>query len=119
MPQTVFSLLGVLLTVGVVLFLAYWCTKLIAKRGLPGWPQPGSPAGEMRLLWQQNVGKGERLVLLQVHGRCLLLGVTAGGITLLDELEKEEAAQWLQKQPDQPQAPSFAQVLRSNFGKKK
>ena len=35
MGGNIFSLLGMLLTVAVVLALAYWCTKLIGQRGIP------------------------------------------------------------------------------------
>lgn len=124
MPQGVLSLLGMLLTIGVVLVLAYWCTRLIARRGLPGLgglPRLGSRAAEnMALLWQQNVGKNERLVLVRVHSRCLLLGVTAGGIQVLTELSQEEAKSWLEGSPPAgEQPPSFAQVLKGSFPKRK
>lgn len=118
MPQGVLSLLGMLLTVGVVLALAYWCTRLIAGRGLPGMARGGSPEG-LRVLWQQQMGKNERLVLLRVHSRCLLLGITGGSIQVLAELTGEEAAQWLEKPPQGPTGPSFSQVLRNSFPKKK
>ena len=115
------SLLGMLLVVGIVLVLAYLCTRLIARRGLPGLPRAGSGAAEnMGLLWQQGVGKEERLVLVRVHSRCLLLGVTPHQITVLLELSEEEAGVWLAKAPPSgPSAPSFAQVLRENFPMKK
>ena len=45
--------------------------------------------------------------------------MTGGGITVLTELEEEEAAEWLQKQERVTEAPSFLEVLRSNLPKKK
>lgn len=120
MPEGVLSLLGMLLTVGVVLVLAYWCTKLIAGRGIPGLARSGSGSENMCLLWQLHIGKNERLVLLRVHSRCLLLGVTGGGIQLLAELTEDEAAQWLEKPPVAGESlPSFSQVLKGSFLKKK
>lgn len=119
MPQGVLSLLGMLLVVVLVLVLAYFSTRLIARQGLPGLPRV-SAQGRITLLWQQNVGKNERLVLVQVHSRCLLLGVTASGIQVLTELSEEEARQWQQKaSPPGPEGPGFAQILRSYFPKKK
>ena len=117
MPQGVLSLLGMLLTIGVVLVLAYWCTRLIARRGLlglPGFPRSGEKAHEnMALLWQRNVGKNERLVLVRV-------GVTGGSIQVLTELSQEEANQWLEGQPPGgDSAPSFAQILKGSFPSKK
>ena len=120
MPQGVLSLLGMLLVIGAVLALAYWCTRFIGRQGLPGMPRTGSQAAEnMALLWQHNVGKNERLVLVRVHSRCLLLGVTGGSIRVLTELSEEEAKEWLAQAPPEGSAPNFAQVLRANFPKKK
>jgi len=36
------------------------------------------------------LGQREQVVIVEVAGRCLLLGVTAGGITLLTELDQNE-----------------------------
>lgn len=113
------SLIGMLLTVVIVLVLAYWVTRLVAQKGMPGWA--GSPAGgeKLRVLWQLSLGKSERLVLVQLDRRCLLLGVTSGGISVLTELTEEEAAAWLQKKGEAPQPPSFLDILRENLPKKK
>ena len=119
MPQGVLSLLGMLLVIGVVLALAYWCTRLIGRQGIPGMPRSGGQAGNMALLWQHNVGRNERLVLVRVHSRCLLLGVTGASIQVLTELSEEEAKLWLEEGPPESVMPNFAQVLRANFPKKK
>ena len=121
MPQEALSLLGMLVVVALVLALAYFTTRLLARQGMPGLPRAGMPiAGKITLLWQQNVGKNERLVLERVHSRCLLLGVTAAGIQVLTELTEEEASQWQPKSPPPGgEGPGFAQVLRSYFPKKK
>ncbi len=119
LDRNAFSLIGMLVTVILILFLAYWVTKFIGQRGLPGWARGIQGQSELQILWQLSLGKGERLVLVRLHRRCLLLGVTGGGITVLTELEEEEAAEWLQKQERVTEAPSFLEVLRSNLPKKK
>ncbi len=120
MGGSVLSLLGMLLTVAAVLALAYWCTKLIGRHGMPGWAKGTNPAGGgLALLWQVNLGKNERLVLVRVEKRCLLLGVTGGGVSVLTELTEEEAKPWLQKLEPSGNAPSFVDILRENFPKKK
>ena len=115
----VLSLLGMLLTVIAVLALAYWCTRWIGQRGMPGWARGAAGGEKLQLLWQVSLGKGERLVLVRVHERCLLLGVTGGGISVLTELTEQEAAGWLQKTGDPPQASSFLEILRENLPKRK
>lgn len=119
LDRNVFSLIGMLITVILILLLAYWVTRFIGQRGLPGWARGMQNSGELQLIWQLSLGKGERLVLVRVHERCLLLGVSGGGITVLTELTQDEAAVWLQKQGEAPQAPSFLEILRDNLPKKK
>lgn len=117
LDRNVFSLLGMLVTVILILLLAYWVTRFIGQKGL--WAGGGQNGGEMQVLWQLSLGKGERLVLVRLHKRCLLLGVSGGGITVLTELTEEEAALWLRKQGEAPQAPSFLEILRENLPKRK
>ena len=119
MGGNILSLVGMLLTVVLVLALAYWCTKLIGRRGLPGWAAGAGGGERIQILWQASLGKSERLVLVRLNERCLLLGVTGGGINVLTELTDEEAADWLQKKGDPPQAPSFLEILRENLPKRK
>ena len=119
MGDNILSLLGMLLTVAAVLALAYWCTKLIGRRGMPGWARGLNGADKLQLLWQVSVGRNERLVLVRLGSRCLLLGVTGGGVSLITELTQEEAAPWLQKPEVTAQQPSFLEILRDNVPKKK
>ena len=114
-----FSLLGMLITVLLILLLAYWVTRFIGQRGLPGWARGVQNSGGLRVMWQLSLGKGERLVLVSLDERCLLRGVSGGGITVLTELTREEAAQWLQKDGEVSKALSFLQVLRDNHPNKK
>lgn len=116
---TVLSLLGMLLTVAAVLALAYWVTRLIGKRGMPVWAVRGGAQDRLQLLWQVSLGKSERLVLVRVEQRCLLLGVTGGGISVLTELTEEEAGPWLHPPKDLADAPNFLDILRENLPKKK
>lgn len=119
MDRNVFSLVGMLVTVILILLLAYWVTRFIGQKGMPGAYRGTQNAGELQVLWQLSLGKGERLVLVRLHERCLLLGVSGGGISVLTELTEEEAAVWLQKQGEAPQVPSFLEILRDNLPKRK
>lgn len=115
-PESGLTLLWMLLAVAAVLALAYWATRLISTRGIGGVMSGGS-GGDFCVLRQIVVGRNERLLLVRLRERCLLLGVTAGGISLLLELEPEEADDWLKPGPGA--APSFLDILRENFKKKK
>lgn len=110
------TLLWMLAAVAAVLVMAYLATRWISTRGI-GSVMGGGSGGDFCVLRQIIVGRGERLMLVRLRERCLLLGVTAGGITLLLELEPEEAEEWLRPKPNA--VPSFLDVLRENFKKKK
>lgn len=110
------TLLWMLLAVAVVLVLAYLATRWISTRGISGVMGGGS-GGDFCVLRQIVVGRNERLLLVRLRERCLLLGVTAGGISLLMELEPEDADEWFNPKPNT--APSFLDILRENFKKKK
>ena len=97
MGRDFWSLLGVLTVVVLILFLAYYATRLIGTRGMPGGvgTLPAGGNGRLRILGQLGVGRNERLVLVRLDERCYLLGVTEHRITLLRELAGDEAAVWL------------------------
>ena len=78
---------------------------------------PGSgfrPAEGMKLVASLNVGARERLVVVEVNGQQLLLGVTAGGINTLHVLPEPLPAT---PPPNLKQLPNFAQVLAQQLRK--
>ena len=99
-----------------ILALAYAASRLVGKygAGLPG----AAHMGELYVLRQIPVGRVERLVLVRVHQRCLLLGVAQGGISVLAELSEEDSAKWLSA-PEPVPASDFFTVLRKSLEKKK
>ena len=103
------ALLWYLISVIVIIGLAYWVSRKVGGAGLV----PGRQSAALRIepLAQLNVGKSERLLLVRLGSRCLLLGVTAGGISLLAELTEEEAAQWQAQTEGNPQSGGFAELL--------
>lgn len=105
MPADFWSLLGMLLAVIAILFLAWWVTSLVARQGalkLPGLVD-SRQGGELCVLRQIPVSRTERLILVRLNQRCLLLGAAQGGVTLLAELTEAEAQPWLQSKgkPDE------------------
>jgi len=118
MPNEVLSLLGVLAVVAVILVLAYWSTKLIARSGslmLGG----KNGANELKVLRQLNVGRNEKLLLVQLHQRGLLLGVTGSNISLLTELTDEELNSLTQTDATESCNIKFADVLKRGLSKRK
>ena len=124
MPQSIWSLLGMLLVVLLILALAYAATRWLGSSygGKGGRSSPASlRAGgseRFRVIGQIGLGRTERLVLACLGDRCYLLGVTEHGFTLLKELEREEAQEWLREEETSAPA-SFMDVLKDNLRKRK
>lgn len=76
-------------------------------------------AGLIRVLAEVSLGQKERAVLLQVDGKRLLVGVTAGGISLLDSaaVPNDSAATSGEPGAGATAAPSFATLLRRSLGR--
>lgn len=119
MPGDVWTLLGMLAAVVAILAVAYWSTRLIARRGLSVGAQSIKATGELCVLAQINIGKGERLMLIRLHERCFLIGVTTENISILTELTAEESAVWLSQAEQTDRTPSFIEALKSTISKKK
>ena len=78
---------------------------------------PGSgfrPSEGLKLVTSLNVGARERLVVVEVNGQQLLLGVTAGGINTLHVLPEPLPAT---PPPNLKHLPNFAQVLAQKLRK--
>ena len=102
--QLVQLLLGLLLVVGLIFALA-WVMRRVQQIG---------PRGNqaIKLVASQALGPRDRLLLVQVGGEQVLLGLTAGRITPLHVLKEPvslEAAE--------PATPEFAQRLMELLGK--
>ena len=119
MPKDVWSLIGVLFSILFILFLAYLFTKYVVGRSTLGISAEKKTLGELCVLTQVSVGRGEQLVLVKLHARCLLLAVTSTGISVLTELSQEEAEPWLCSSDPAAQPLSFLEILRDSIAKKK
>ncbi len=97
-------LLGLLLVIGLIFLLA-WLLRRVQQLHPRG-------AQVIKIVSTQALGPRERLVLVQVGGEQILLGLSAGRITPLHVLEESVHL------PDaEPATPEFAQRLMELLGK--
>lgn len=110
------ELLAMLAGIIAILVLAYFATRVIGRygAGMVGAPR----TEELCVLRQIPVGRAERLVLVRVHQKCLLLGVAQGGVNVLRELSEEESAKWLET-PAPSGGMDFLTALRKSVERKK
>lgn len=108
--KEIWSLVILLIAVTAILALAYWVTRWIAVHGTPDFT--GARREEpLCVLRQVNVGRSERLLLVRLQKRCLLIGVTASSMSLLTELTPEEAGEWLEG-PGPSAPPGFRDIMQ-------
>ena len=90
-----------------------------------GWVlkrMPGSgfkPADGLRVVASLNVGAKELVVVVDINGEQLLLGVTAGGINTLHRLPEPLPTPEPARLPDFKNLPNFAQLLQQRLRKEK
>lgn len=107
------SLFGAVLALLAVLALVIGLGWLLKR-------MPGSgfrPAEGMKLVASLSVGAKERVVVVEVNGQQLLLGVTAGGINTLHALPEPLPPSAPVRVPDFKNLPNFAQLLQQRLRK--
>ena len=116
----IWHVLGMLASVVFVLVLAWQSSRWIARHGgglsagLSGWGAAASDS--FRVVGHLPLGRNARLALVRLQEECYLLGVTEYQITLLKQLDAQEAAEWL-READSPAPPAFLDILRENLKK--
>lgn len=108
-----FSLLWMIVSVVVIIALAYWFTKYVAGRGGLGAFGPLKAGGGLEVLAQLPLGRDQKLIVAQAGERFFLLGVTASDISMLAEFTAEEAALWRKsaETENKSETASFRQAL--------
>jgi flagellar protein FliO/FliZ len=87
------SIMAVVISLALVLGLAWgaiWLLKKLQDRQL-GVGSEGNDVGNIRFLRSLPLGQRERVALIEINGERLLLGITAGGISLLARYDKGSA----------------------------
>lgn len=98
-------LLGLVLVIGLIFVLAWLVRRVQQQAGLRG-------NGVIRMVASQAVGPRERLLLVQVGGEQILLGLTPGEINALHVLKEP-----VHLPESQVASPEFAQRLMEMLGK--
>lgn len=110
MPGVLTGIITFLLA-AIIIYLSYICSKYLGK-GLVR----NSSSQYMRMLDQMIVGQNRTLVIVQVGGRYLLLGVGSDKIQTLAELSEEDLLPLGEEGQEAPV--DFAQLL-SRIGRKR
>jgi len=79
---------------------------LVLKRVMPGAVRSAADRVDLQVLGQLSLGSRQRVCVLRVQGRTLVIGITEGSINTLAELSSQSPAQ---KEADDPKI--FADLL--------
>ena len=111
MLENVTGLVGALLAIVLVLALAYVFTRYVVGRA----PTGVRPGRRMTVLEQMNLGRDQKLLLVQVGDSVYLLGVAQGSVTYLRTIPKAQVDQWKQDAEGGAGAenPSFGAALQT------
>jgi flagellar biosynthetic protein FliO len=105
--QLFFDIVKMVVALAFILGLAYGAVYLL-KRLLPGVARAGVERVDLFVVSQLSVGTRQKVCVVRVHDRTLVLGVTEGSITTLAELAPPAAAD-AKKEADDPKI--FAELL--------
>jgi flagellar protein FliO/FliZ len=103
------ALLALLMVLALIIGLG-WLLKRLPGGGF-------RPAEGMKVVASLNVGAKERVVVVDINGQQLLLGVTAGGISTLHQLPEPLPQTPPPALPNLKQLPNFAQLLAQKLRK--
>ena len=84
MNDSFFSLAGAVLTVGCILFLACWCSRLMGKTYMKA-----TSGRNLKILEQVRISADKQILLVKLQSHMYLIGVSQAGIQLLEKLEEE------------------------------
>ena len=109
MGAKIFTALGILLVLVVILYLSYICTKYVGQR-VRGSGFGGS-SRNIRVLEQRAFNQESSVALLQVSERIFLVGVTSHEVSLLTEIDDDSLLQDLSLSEEESPVPSFKDLL--------
>jgi len=102
---------ALVLVLAAVLLAAYIARRFLSRRGSIGG------TGSLRILGTQYVGVKKNIMLLEVPGSVLVLGITGDRISLLDKIQDQEALQKLE-QNGLPKSPTNFLTHLNQFRKR-
>ena len=101
-----FSFVSLMLGAGLILLVAWLVRKNTASK---------LPTSNAQILFQYPLGPRDRVVVMRVLNRVIVLGQSATQINYLTELEPEEVADINLDVPNQNITNTFAKYIKANF----
>ena len=111
----ILTLVGLILAVGIILVLAYVCSKYIGGSMIGYCISPN-----MKVVDRITLGQDKSLVITKVGTKYFLLGVSSSGINMLKEISSEDLSNLQQAEHKEAVGmPQFKNVFTDLLSKKK
>ena len=111
--EVVLRILGAILALAFVLFLAWFCLRFLNRR-IPGF---GGGGGRMiTVLDRVNLGKNNGLFLVRVEDKVFLIGMSEHAVSTIREFDDPEGKLTL---PERPENIPFTEALKEAAAKLK
>lgn len=95
------------LTVLIVLVIAYWCSHVLARQ----WVK-NSGSANLQIIEQLQVGQNQRILLLKTGESYYLIGVSQAGIQCLGEVKGDFETEPLPPGQEEPAQFPFQEVMK-------
>lgn len=104
--QGIMQIIGILFAIAVVFFLAWFVTRAVAMNG-----SFNGKARYFTILERFPINKDSYIMLVKSFDKLLLVGVTAGGMTVLREFENDE----IDLEDFVPEKQTFSSILNTTI----
>ena len=94
------------LTVLIVLVIAYWCSRVLARQWMKS-----SGSANLQIIEQLQVGQNQRILLLKTGGSHYLIGVSQAGIQCLAEVKGDFETEPLPPAQEGPAQFPFQEIM--------
>lgn len=108
----ILSLISMVISVVLICFLAYFITRKLGTNNLFNINQK---QGKMRVYDRLILAPNKSIVIVKVGQRLFLLGVSNENISLITELDANQAENWFEKEQI---SPNFTDVISNIINKK-
>ncbi len=108
-------ILGTLLGIAFILYLAYISTKLLGRK----YSFKNGGGRKIKIIDSVSLGQGKTILIVQTGGKTFLIGAASESVNLISELDSDEFPQEIaQSESGIDFKTAFKKVMENNFGKK-
>lgn len=113
MLEDILSLIGMVFSIALICFLAYFVTKKLGVTSLPNMQNQGGK--KMRVCERLALSANKSVVLVKIGDEFFVIGVSNENLSLIAKLDKEQTKDWtdMNNKTESSFADIFSQMIQS------